>query len=127
MGELVFASTRRFELWIYHVSHGQLLLRSNRTSEDATRVEILFVNVLSMHLPTLIETLEIEIADAGASAEILSNMGAWELDTEKVFLVRGRNCRGHVLAGGIFWNEDDVYFPGPSALMELPGTPGIVV
>jgi hypothetical protein len=33
---------RKFQIWLYSVSHGQLLLRSNRSDEFRTRVDVLF-------------------------------------------------------------------------------------
>ena len=38
---------RPFQVWLYSVSHGQLLLRSNRSDQLATRVDVLFTRVFS--------------------------------------------------------------------------------
>ncbi len=42
---LVSYPDRRFQLWAYTVSHGSLLLRSTKTDDEPTRVDVLFRNV----------------------------------------------------------------------------------
>lgn len=40
---------------------GQLLLRRNGTTEDATRLEVLFQGVKELNLPTLMDELHIQL------------------------------------------------------------------
>ncbi|HEX8430247.1 MAG TPA: hypothetical protein VF625_03130, partial [Longimicrobium sp.] len=75
--------------------------------------------VLNMHVATLIHDLEIELADAETAARIASNIGGWTLFDEKVFLLRGRNFQGHVVCDTVTWDEADVDWADPSALMAV--------
>jgi hypothetical protein len=59
-----FESDRHFQLWRYSVSMGQLLLRSNRDGEHATRVEVFFQNVSHLDIPTHMDGLRVD-KDAG--------------------------------------------------------------
>jgi hypothetical protein len=42
---------RRFQLWYFTVSHGLLLLRSNRDSSLGTRLDVMFRGVIEMKVP----------------------------------------------------------------------------
>ena len=55
-------SQRRFQLWFYRVSHGQLLIRSPKSDTEATNYDLMFFGVVFMHLPTIF--IGIEIVDA---------------------------------------------------------------
>jgi hypothetical protein len=45
-----FHSDRVFELWSYTITHGQLLLRANKTNVFSSRVEVLFKDVLALNV-----------------------------------------------------------------------------
>ena len=47
-----YETGRQFQLWEYRVSHGQMLLRSVPSGEDATNVDVLFWGVSRIDLPT---------------------------------------------------------------------------
>jgi hypothetical protein len=55
-----FDSERRFQLWRYSVSMRQLLLRSNRDDEHATRVEVFYQNGRHLDIPTSMNGLAIQ-------------------------------------------------------------------
>ena len=111
---------RRFQVWRYTVSHGQLLLRSNRDDRHATRCEILFKDVARMDLPTLIDDLEI---DAAAEAEVpasVKELGVDEVRDRTIYRIRGRDCLGYVVAGALAYAEDDGEYHSPSSLLAGP-------
>jgi len=64
-GKKVIAFDRPFELWAYHVSHRQLLLRSNKRDEHDVRVEILFRGVSQICLPVFMPSISITEASGG--------------------------------------------------------------
>lgn len=74
MAEVVFESDRSFQLWAYSVGHAQLLLRSVRDSEHATRIDVLFVGTRHVNVPTTLEGLRVE---RGGDRFRLSGKG-WE-------------------------------------------------
>ena len=50
-----FVSERRFCLWDCNISHKQLLLRSPRTPEIATNIDIVLWGVEFLQLPTVLD------------------------------------------------------------------------
>ena len=53
-------SDRRFQVWEYQMSHGMLLVRSSRSPEQATNIDLLFVGVEYMDLPSSMDGLELD-------------------------------------------------------------------
>jgi hypothetical protein len=93
-----YDSTRRFQMWLYEVSHSQLLLRSVKNNAHSTRVDILFKSVDSLHLPTTMDGITISRRDQG-------------------FAMSGSDWDGHVVAGACFVDEDkgEYFDPSPFA------------
>ena len=60
-----FSSEREFRMWDYNVSHNQLLIRSPRSPDVATNVDIIFWRVEYMELPCSFRG--IAFAEAAAS------------------------------------------------------------
>jgi hypothetical protein len=50
---------RTFQLWEYHVSHGSLLIRSPRSLDEATNIDIICSGVYYLSAPRYIPNLEI--------------------------------------------------------------------
>ena len=109
---------RRFELWTYVVSHRQLLLRSNKSEQHAQRCEILFTNVARVDLPTLVDDLDIQLATGETTPAAVAHLGALERADRPVYLVRGQNCLGYVVAGSLAVKEDDGEYHSPSGLLQ---------
>jgi hypothetical protein len=58
-GELIFESHRRFEVSGWGVGHRGLLLRSNPTDEERSRIEVWFKPSDAVCLPSNLDTLQI--------------------------------------------------------------------
>jgi hypothetical protein len=102
-----FESDRHFQLWIYSVSHSQLLLRSNRSSEEATRIDVLFKDVAAIELPTSFDGLSIAMASGDETSELRIQLGTRPILDQKTFIVRGRGFVGYVVASVLFWHQDE--------------------
>ncbi|POZ50297.1 hypothetical protein [Methylovulum psychrotolerans] len=50
---------RTFQLWEYHVSHGSLLIRSPKSLDEATNIDIICSGVDYLSAPRFIYNLEI--------------------------------------------------------------------
>lgn len=111
---------RRFQLWRYTVSHGQLLLVSTKGDVHPTRCEILFKDVARVDLPTLLDDVEIDVVDARDVPDLVLQLGAYEMGYRKVYRVRGRGFVGYVVAGVAVWDEDEGEYHAPSSLMDGP-------
>lgn len=120
MSQPILAFQRRFQVWHYTVSHGQLLLRSSKDESHPTRVDVLFKSVKSMHLPTLMEDMRVIEASPEEAAEITSDLGGWTLLGERVFLVQGSGFNGFVVAHIAMYVEDTDDYDAPSRLLQMP-------
>lgn len=111
---------RRFQVWRYLVSHGQLLLRSTRGGTRARRIDILFKAVRRMDLPTLMDDVEITMAGEDEVPAAARGLGAWDGVDATVYRVAGRGFAGWVTAGSVAAaeNEGDYDEPGP---FDAPG------
>src|SRR6187402_1389007 len=101
---------RPFQIWLYSVSHGQLLLRSNRSDVFTTRVDMLFKDVAAMHLPAMFDGLSLAEASADEARDLNIQLGTLPVGSRKVFVVRGSNFVGYVVAGAAFWHEDEGHY-----------------
>jgi hypothetical protein len=52
-----------FELWRYSVSHGALLICRSKDETHNTRVEIMFLDVSYIDLPTAMHDIQIAVID----------------------------------------------------------------
>src|SRR5688500_16208253 len=111
---------RRFQLWAYTVSHGQLLLRSNRSEAHPTRCEIYFKDVVRLDLPKLMDDVEVDLPPAAEVPAFALELGAYELGDRSVYRVRGRGFVGYVVAG-VMLCEDESEYHVPSRLLDPSG------
>lgn len=110
MSEPLFSSSRAFQLWSYTVGHRELLLRSTKDAGLATRVDVLFVNVEAINIPTTMPRIDIVEAD---ERERVARSIVLKKD-QKLWLVRGRGYEGHVIGGGMASYEDEKEYNDPS-------------
>lgn len=54
---MIYQSNRVFQLWDYTVSHAQLLLRSPATEAEPFNIDIVFLGVEELDLPTIMRGL----------------------------------------------------------------------
>lgn len=97
-----FESDRRFQVWKYTVSHAMLLLRSVKDDDHDTRVDVLFVAVSRIDVPTTFEGLRIE------------RMG-------DEFRLAGADWQGSISAGNVAYAEDHGDYREPSPFAKRSG------
>ena len=98
-----FESHRHFELWRYEVGHAQLLLRSVKSDQNQTRIDVLFKVVEAIDLPTSFDGLRLERHD-------------------NAFGLSGVGWSGSVIAGACFRAEDTGEYFDPSPFADsMPG------
>ncbi len=91
-----FSSDRRFRLWEYNVSHDQLLIRSPRSSELDTNIDLVFWNVHYFAIPTWFDGI---VLDHATLKEIQSTSSATR-PTHDVFSLACAGSRHIIIAGG---------------------------
>jgi hypothetical protein len=100
-------SARTFSLFSYAMSHGLLLLRSGKTNEHKTRVDILFHDVRVMEIRAWFKGLLIREALPAAIASRLSNPSDMIEIGNKVYLLEAAGWQGFVVGGILTTCEDD--------------------
>jgi hypothetical protein len=103
-----------FQVWLFTVRHAQLLLRSTRSGERGTRVDILFKGVRAVQLPTTLRGLNMTVMPRKEAIEMSQTMGVQLRGNESVFALRGSNYAGFVIAGAAFLHEDEGSHSDPS-------------
>jgi len=67
---MLFHSERSFELWDYHVSHRQLLIRSPMRDALPANIDLIFVGVSFLKCDTFFQTIELDLAQADEIAQL---------------------------------------------------------
>jgi hypothetical protein len=70
-------------------------------------VDVLFKDVAAMQLPTIFDGLSVVEASADEARGLNIQLGSLPLHGRKVFVIRGSNFEGYVIAGAVFWHEDE--------------------
>lgn len=90
---------RRFQLWEYRVSHGSLLVRSPRSADAETNIDIIFVGVEFVSAPRHLRGVELDQgvrSDVEAAAVALGR----EVEPREVFTLTSEGRRHVVVAAG---------------------------
>ena len=102
MSENVLDSSRRFQVWKYTAGHAMLLLRSVKEVHEPTRIDVLFVDVTRIDMPTTLDGLRID-------------------RTGDHFRLTGSDWSGSVEASNVAIAEDHGEYSDPSPFAEGSG------
>jgi len=115
----VIKFARPFQIWNYTVSHRQLLLRSTKSQERQTRVDVLFKGVAALGLPSAFRELEVRPATSVDIDEIgQPHCSRLSDGAVTLYVVRGGEFLGYVAAVGVFVHEDDAEYNEASFFSE---------
>ncbi|WP_328414580.1 hypothetical protein OG470_20565 [Micromonospora sp. NBC_00389] len=107
-GRELFRSHRRFRLWAQTVSHGQLLLRSPRSSDHPTRIDVLFKPVSAQKVRWIYDGLVIRCPSGVEQERIQQQMpGGLRGMDDRVFALETADSLDWVVAMAVGWHEDD--------------------
>src|SRR5262249_4398796 len=85
---------RQFQVWLYTVSLRQLLLRSNRSETHATRIDIHFMDVEAIQLPTIFDGLVLAEASQDEVLELKVPFDPVRVRRRKVFTIQSPHFIG---------------------------------
>lgn len=114
----VLVSARRFQVWAYSVSHSQLLLRSNRSENAATRIDLAFRGVVAMDLIWTMDDLRIDLAPSADLSDWKATRGAQFDEQRRLYSCKSANYSGWVIASTLSVCEDGGRFDEPSQVFE---------
>ena len=105
---------RSFQIWSFTVSHSQLLLRSVKTAEFPSRIDILFKDVDRINLPVSLRGLTVrEVSGNAESIGITPPLS----EGSRLFEVESEQFVGYVAAGAMLTHEDQGDYCDPSGLL----------
>jgi hypothetical protein len=100
------------EIWKYSVGHACLLLRRNPFDNVADRIELLFINVRHISLPTCF--CDVEIRTDRAGGELLESLSTASSDCFKYEIWKQEAQVGAVIAGNFVHHTDQQPYWAPS-------------
>jgi hypothetical protein len=112
-----FKSARKFSVFCYGISHGPLLLRSGKTDEHHTRIDVLIKDVRALEIRSWFEGLEISEVDRNYLRDFPSNPLEMMEVGLRIYALSGKGWQGFVVGGNLCVHEDDADFMAPSALL----------
>lgn len=93
-----FASSRRFRVWDYGVSHGQLVLRSPGEEEGGPHLDLHFSGVEYLRLPTYLTGIRLVTAGAVELDEVAGALPAPRREGREIFVLSSEARRFVVVA-----------------------------
>jgi hypothetical protein len=100
---------RSFQVWDYWVSHAQLLVRSPSDIYHARNIDLMFVGVQYVELPTILPDLALVEATPEEQRRATQAVGR-PVPLEQVFVLSTSGQRYLVVAGGMRIYENDLPF-----------------
>ena len=99
-------SKRHFQLWEYKVSHGSLLIRSPKTQELETNVDLICVGVEYFEMPRHLREFAMKAASVQEIAR-LSDILNKQLKSSSVRIIVSEGRRFPIVAAGFKISEND--------------------
>jgi hypothetical protein len=117
MSKLIFHSDRRFRLFSYNAGHGLLLLRSGKTAQHSTRLDVLFQDVRAMEIRSWSDGIEIREIPSEQLVGFKSNPLEMVERGNQVYALKGRGWEGFIVGGIVSVAEDTSDFMAQSKLL----------
>ena len=111
---LLITSQRFFQVWGYTVSHSELLLRSVKSDEFSTRIDVFFKGVKELHLPASFNGLSLETYEEGLQYPSILQGTASLAHGRKVYVAKGNGFVGYIVALQAWIHEDQGEYYDPS-------------
>jgi hypothetical protein len=110
-----FKSDRKFSLFSYGLSHGPLLLRSGRTDEHHTRIDVLILDVRAMEIRSWFDGVEIALADQDYLRDFRSRPAEIMEPGLNAYAISSKGWQGFIVGGSLWLHEDEADFMAPGA------------
>lgn len=107
-GKELFRSERRFQMWAYTASHGQLLLRSTprlREASDDTTIDLLFKPLGTLSLTGNLDGLIIRTASQEEATELRYQFPELHWNGLHGFILESQGRSGYVISAAVGWEE----------------------
>ncbi len=107
---MIYSSEREFQVWDYTVSHQQILIRSPSTPEVRGNVDLIFLGVEYLGIPSSFHGLGLDVASPEESAEVKRSLsGGWEGSGVYTLVSEGRRYSLVAAAFRVYENDLDIF------------------
>jgi hypothetical protein len=114
---MTFSSERRFQVFSFTISHGQLLLRSGKTNTHRTRLNILFKDVRAVELRMWFDSLSIEEVEPSLLKDLPAHPTELIESGNRCFVLKSLGWQGYIVGATVFYHEDELNFWDPTPLL----------
>ena len=104
---------RRFQLLFYQISHGEMIIRSQKNDNNIQTIDIYFGDVIYMEIPSELNGIKFRRAIADDVSYINSKIEK-EITQDKIVVIISEDKEYYIVASVISINENDLSF------VELP-------
>jgi hypothetical protein len=110
-----FKSDRKFSLFSYGLGHGPLLLRSGKTDEHPTRINILILDVRAMEIRSWFDSVEIVLTGQEYLRDFRSHPAEMMEPGLNAYSISSKGWQGFIVGGSLCVHEDEADFMAPGA------------
>lgn len=103
-------SERRFQIWDYYVTHGQLLVRSHKTVTHPKNLDLMFKGVEYVELPATLFGLELVAPEPEDFRKAEGLVPDFTIPADWLFPIVTRSRRYLVVAGAMVIEENELAF-----------------
>ncbi|MBW6421288.1 hypothetical protein KX729_07530 [Rhizobium sp. XQZ8] len=100
-------SSRNFQIWFYHVTHGRLLIRSPNTGihGETTNIDLTFHAVVYLAVPRLLNSLSFVEPFDSELRQITKALARALEDHEKIWVLKTKESRALIVASHLKLEE----------------------
>ena len=107
----LFKSNRNFTLFDFIISHGQLLLRSNKNEIETNNIDIIFYNVKYLQVISSYQTISIKIIDDYQNIISYNDVSSFLYQKDNyLFEIESSNEKFYVAASYFIVYENELEF-----------------
>ena len=102
---MLYSSERPFQIWDFNVSHSQLLLRSPGSAGSGKNIDVIFLGVDFLGLPSILEGLTLDRASPEEAAKVIKSLARGGESCD-VWSIRSEGRLYHVAAVALYVCEN---------------------
>ena len=118
MNKEIFKSSRYFTVFDYLVSHGQLLLRSDKIKGHKENIDIIFYDTTFMQLFTMLHGVTIRLVDKNEIINYNSVKEYFSYDNKNLFEIESKGEKYYIAASFVRVFENQLEFNESSLHVE---------
>lgn len=96
---MLFESDRTFRLWQFFVSHNQLLIRSPKSTQHCSNIDIVFWGVEYIEIPSFLKSVKLT-ENTTRDIEKAETLIGKSVEASSVFIVESETGKYLIIAGG---------------------------